>query len=133
MSARNELQEAIYDKLDADLSVSVIAAGNVPDSTVDQYVVIGLGPDIPWDTDGLLGFEFTVTIHTWDTTAGNRSFVPLNNIMGEISDSLNRAELTVMGYNVIGVDYEFGEPFVDPDGLTRHGVQRFRVYLRTAP
>jgi hypothetical protein len=50
--------------------------------------------------------------------------------MGDIYDSLHRASLTVTGYDVVGIDQELSETFIDADGLTRHGVQRFRIFAR---
>ena len=35
--------------------------------------------------------------------------------------------MTIAGYNVVDVCCEYQEAGVDPDGLTRHGVMRFRV------
>ncbi len=129
MSIEGQLQTAIYSKLQA-LSVPVYSNGAVPDNDVARYAVIGDDTHIQWDTDGRTGFESTVVIHTWDTTAANRSQLPIKNVMGEVYNLLHRAELTLISYDSIGLDFEFSETFIDPDGLTRHGVQRFRVFTR---
>lgn len=130
MSAEGELQTAIYSALNTGQPAPVYSAGNVPDNASDRYIVIGNDTMIEWDTDGRTGFEGTIVIHTWDTTSGNRSFIPLKDIMGDVYNALHRAEIPLISYNAIGLDFEFSETFLDPDGLTRHGVQRFRVYMR---
>ena len=130
MSAEAELQAAIYNKLNTGQAAPVYAQGSIPDNSADRYIVIGNDTLIEWDTDGRTGFEATLVIHTWDTTADNRSFIPLKEIMGDVYNLLHRAELSLISYNAIGLDFEFSETFLDPDGLTRHGVQRFRVYMR---
>ena len=130
MSAEAALQTAIYSALSGGQSVPVYAQGSVPDNAESRYIVIGNDTLIEWDTDGRTGFEATITIHTWDSTAENRSYLPLKGIMGDIYNLLHRAELSITGYNTIGIDFEFSETYLDPDGLTRHGIQRFRVYMR---
>jgi len=130
MSAEAALQTAIYDTLEAGQSAVVFAQSDVPDNFVGRYVVIGNDTLIEWDTDGRTGFEATITIHTWDSTAENRSYLPLKGIMGDIYNLLHRAEVPITGYNTVGIDFEFSETYLDPDGLTRHGIQRFRVYMR---
>ncbi len=130
MSAEGELQTAIYNALNSGQIAPVHAQGDVPDNASDKYIVIGNDTMIEWDTDCETGFEGTVTIHAWDTTADNRSFLPVKDIMGDVYAILHRAELSITGYNTVGMDFEFSETFLDPDGLTRHGVQRFRVLMR---
>lgn len=130
MSVESALQTAIYARLSDALSVSVYSEGSVPDGLMARYVVIGADTLLPWSTDGRVGFEATITIHTWDTTADNRSLLSTKSIMGQIHNALNRASFAITGYNLIGIDYEFGDTLIDPDGLTRHGIQRFRALLR---
>ena len=129
MSAGVQLQTAIFQALE-NISEPVYAMGSVPDNVTDRYVVLGEKTLNEWDTDGLTGFDVTMTIHTWDTSAANRSFVALENLQQSIYDLLHRATLITNGYNVIGVEQEMCEPMLDPDGLTRHGVQRFRAKMR---
>jgi len=129
MSWEWELQVAIYTKLTADITPLVYSDGGVPDNVESLYVVIGNDTAIEWDTDGSTGFESTVTIHTWDTGSSG-SYKLCKELMGNIYDSLHRASLTVTGYDVVGIDQELSESFIDADGLTRHGVQRFRIFAR---
>lgn len=130
MSAEQAIDAAIYTALDNALSEPVYGSGNVPDNIEDRYVVIGNNTAIDWSTDGRTGFETTVTIHTWDTLPKSHGFYYLKLLMGEVYITLNRATLAVSGYNVLELDYEFSESMLDPDGLTTHGVQRFRAYMR---
>lgn len=158
MSAEGELQTAIYSALvntstasmeldfvaqtyniqpasianaaDDLQDITVYAQGDVDDNARGLYVVLGNDTMIEWDTDCETGFEGTVTIHAWDTTANNRSFIPVKDVMGDVYAILHRAELSITGYNTVGMDFEFSETLLDPDGLTRHGVQRFRVLMR---
>jgi hypothetical protein len=129
MSILVALQVAVNNKLNAELSVPVYSASNVPDNAASLYVTIGNDTHIPWDTDGLTGWESTLTIHSWDTDH-TFSYGPVKTVMGAISDALHRQTLTLTGYNTVGIDEEFAETKIDADGRTRHGVQRFRLLSR---
>jgi len=125
MSAELEVQKAIYGVLDNALSIPVY--DDVPDNANAPYVVIGDDTFVEFDTDSEVGFEATVTIHSWSVYRGRSQ---VKNIMGQIYNALHRAEFTVTGYNLIGCDCEFSETFLESDGVTRHGVQRFRILIR---
>jgi len=125
MSAELEIQKAIYSALDSALSINVY--DNVPDNAAAPYVVIGDDTVAEFDTDGERGFEATVTIHTWSTYRGRSQ---VKEIMSAVYNALHRADLTVQGYNLLGCDFEFSETFLESDGVTRHGVQRFRILIR---
>jgi hypothetical protein len=125
MSAELEVQKAIFTKLKTALSTTVY--DNVPDNAVAPYVVIGDDTFVQMDTDLIVGFEATVTIHSWSKY---RCRAEVKTIMGNIYDALHRAEFTVQGYNLLGCDCEYSETFLESDGVTRHGVQRFRILIR---
>jgi hypothetical protein len=129
MSILVALQIAVQNKLSGGLSVPVYSASNVPDNAAGVYVTIGNDTHIPWDTDGNTGWESTITIHSWDTTT-KRSYGPVKQAMGYITGLLHRQTVILSGYNNVAIDEEFSETFIDSDGLTRHGVQRFRVLSR---
>jgi len=125
MSGELEIQKAVFTRLNNALNVPVYDA--VPDNAVAPYVVIGDDTLIEFDSDGVNGFEATVTIHTWSIYRGR---FEVKNLMGLIYNALHRAELNVQGYNLVGCDCEFSETFLESDGVTRHGVQRFRILIR---
>jgi hypothetical protein len=125
MSAELEIQKAVFARLNNVLSIPVY--DNVPDNAQAPYVVIGDDTLVEFDSDGTSGFEATVTVHSWSIYRGRAE---VKNIMGLIYDALHRAELNVQGYNLLGCDCEFSETFLESDGVTRHGVQRFRILIR---
>lgn len=129
MSAESAIQTAVYTTLSTALSVSVYSNGAAPDNTTARYVVIGDDTHIEWDTDGDTGFESTVTIHSWDNDSASRGLLAIKVLMGQVYSALHRAELTIAGYNFTGCEFEFSETFVESDGVTRHGVQRFRILV----
>ncbi len=125
------LQAALFTKLDDALSVSVYSMGNVPDTDQGLYCVIGDDTLIDWSTDGELGFEATVTIHTWDLRPTTRGFSGVHGIMASIYTALNRQTMTVTGATLVGMEQEFSESLIESDGITGHGIQRYRLLLRS--
>lgn len=126
-----ELQIAIFNTLNGNLStVQVFANGNAPDNLQAVYVTIGDDTHVEYDNDTSLGFESTVTLHVFDTT-GQRGYVNLKPAMGEVYNLLHRAIININGYTLLGIDQEFEDAFIDSDGLTPHGVLRYRVSTET--
>lgn len=130
MSIEVALQVAIHAKLTNDLTADVFHEGDVPDNYSGVYVVVGNDTHIEWDTDGETGFESTVTIHTWDTSGATRGYGTIKPVMGECYQSLHRATIGITGFHLVGIDREMADTFIDADGLTPHGVERYRVITR---
>lgn len=124
MSAQWELQKAIYSKLAGALSVSVF--DDVPQDEPAPYVTIGAATFADFSTDERTGFDCTYTIHVWSDNEGTRE---AKQLQGDIYTALNRVELAVAGYTVLDPEFEFSDVLDDPNGITRHGVQRFRIKL----
>lgn len=124
------LQQAIYSRLsgDAALTTTLGAAvyDDVPDSAAFPYVAIGDVTETPRDTMGTTGRDTTVTVHTWSQYEGSKEVKQIQNRVDEL---LDRWSPTVAGWNSVHMQQEFFETFRDPDGITRHGVSRYRVHL----
>lgn len=131
MSAGNALQAAIYAKLTASTDLMGVVSGvfdAVPQDYSDfPYVTIGEDTLAEWDGADWEGEEATVIIHTWSRKEGLKE---AKLVQGYIQDALHRQTLLVSGYNSVDCVREFSETPLDPDGLTRHGVQQFRVTIQ---
>ncbi len=123
---QEEIQAAIYAKVAA---IGWPTFDHVPQETAFPYVVIGDDTSIPWDTDNSLGSETTCTIHVWSRHRGRKE---VKEIMRTIYEALHRAEIAIIGGALVECMAEFQESFMDPDGLTRHGVIRFRLIVDSA-
>lgn len=93
------------------------------------YVVIGDDTQAPWDTDDTLGADMTITLHFWSRAAGMKQVKAL---MDEAYGLLNRGSWSLSGVRVVDCLHEFSDVMTDPDGKTRHGVQRYRLTLQEA-
>ena len=92
------------------------------------YVVLfdsGLDDD---SNDCNLGFDGVLNIHSW---TDQRDIAVIGNIQKAIYDVLHHAELAMTGYEMIELHQEFSTILRDPDGITLHGVQRYRILLKT--
>lgn len=120
-----EIQKAIFEKLDTGLTVPVY--DHVPqDSENFPYVQIGNDTFIDYSGDDFVGMDGDLNIHTWSSYKGKKEIKALQN---EIYNLLNRADLTIIGYNVINIEQVYSNTFLESDGITRHGVQRYRVLI----
>ncbi len=116
---------------DGTLIALVPAASILDHITQDSgfpYISIGETSAGPFDTKTEDGMEQSCTIHTWSRIRG---FDELKPIMGAIVDALDEAALTVTGHTLVLMRFEFSDTILDPDGVTRHGVQRFRAITQS--
>lgn len=126
---RAALQEALYARLTGFAPLTALVQGvhdHVPQGAAFPYVQVGEIDSAEWDTDTSLGSDDTVTIHVWSRYRGR---LQTHQIQDAIYSALHRHALTVDGAQVVTVEFEFADSLLDPDGLTRHGVQRFRILL----
>ncbi len=136
------LQVAVDTALRADATlIALLADGadgiydGVPQDSVFPYVVIGDDTVRPFDTMTEDGAEVTLTIHTWDSPDADGDPVGAKitkQIMAAIENALDQASISVTGHTLTLLRHEFSQVLNDPDGLTRHGVQRFRALTQAA-
>ena len=133
MSFLNIAQQIIFDRLTGNLGAGVALFDTAPylpegaPATNFPYVVMGNDTSVAWDTDNQVGGEITITLHFWSRAEG---FNQVKTIMQAAYDRLNRATLSKTGYSVIDCLHEFSEAMDDPDGVTKHGVQRYKLTIQ---
>lgn len=129
-SPSSPLQDAIYARLSGDSTLtSTLGAAIydvVPDRAAFPYVEIGDQTETPNDTMGKTGRDVSVTIHTWTQA---RSKQQTQQIQNRVDLLLDRWLPTVTGWGATEMLQEFFETFRDEDGLTQHGVARYRVLI----
>lgn len=127
------LQSGLYALLAADTALTDLLAGSpgiydhVPPDAPAPYLVIGETTVTDWDTDDSRGLEAEATIHVWSEYRGR---FETKQIQDAVYNVLHRATaLTVSGADVVDVFQTYADTEVDPDGMTRHGVQRITITL----
>ena len=138
MTADSQLavQAAVVAALRADSSLTgLLAEGaasvldHVPQSTPFPYLVVGESASKAFDTKTEEGMEQLVTLHSWSTYSG---MAEIKDIMAAVVAALDRASLTVIGHDLVDISFLSSEAMLDEDGVTRHGLQRFRVLTEAA-
>ena len=128
--AQFPLQEALYSTLKNDNTLTSTLGAGVYDDVLEgstyPFVELGNETAIDFSTKDVDGAEFTSIIHVWSQYAGAKE---TKQIMDRIHDLLHNSNLTVTGFNLINLRFEFSDILRDPDGKTRHGVMRFRALI----
>jgi len=121
------LQSSIYTALNVSAITSTLSCG-VYDEVIDgnSYPFITMGEEtaIDYSTKNLVGAETTINIHIWSRYKGSKQ---TKEIMDKVHDLLHDISLSVTGVNLINLRFEYSDIMRDPDGITRHGVMRFRA------
>ena len=122
------LQSSVYSTLSNDNTLSSTYGASVfddvPEDTSYPYITIGEDNISEFGTKDLDGTTSTMTIHIWSEYKGSKE---TKQIMDRIHDLLHDSSLSVSGFNLINMRFEFSDIMRDPDGITRHGVMRFRA------
>jgi hypothetical protein len=129
MSFEAAIQQASFDRLSSYPGMPTVY-DDVPTGAAFPYVVIGEDTHIPFDTDDSLGSESTVTFHVWSRYRGKKE---AKEILGLIYEALTRQALSVVGHDLITIEFDYSDVLLDPDGITRHGVSRFRWLVEQGP
>jgi hypothetical protein len=131
MQVQIDIQQAVFDTLSAGLTVPVY--GDVPQGATAKdsgfpFVTVGDDTFNEGSTDTEGGFFTTITMHIWSRYAG---FLETKQIQAEIYALLNRQSITLPNndYGIAGITFDFSNAVLDPDGLTRHGISRFELYV----
>ena len=122
MSAAQELTEALFVRLDAMLDVPVHDAP--PPRAAFPYAVIGPIRSTDWSADDFSGEEHALAVHVWSRYRGARE---VRGLMGDVKSALDQVALNVAGRRLILLRFTGAEDFREADGMTRHGIVRFRA------
>ena len=125
-----ELQKAIFTKLngfvDGLASANISVYDDIPQDTNYPYVQIGEETAVNDGTKTLDAVEHTLTIHVWSQYRGRRE---IKTIMKSVYDLLHNTAISVTGASLVNVRQEFSTTLSENDGITRHGVIRFRAVV----
>ena len=127
-----ELQKTVYTAL---VNASLTSASgsaitgvfdDLPEGTNYPYVVIGDDTATNISAKDKDIHEHTLNIHIWSQYRGRRD---IKEIMGQIYTALNDISYSVSGALGINLKHEFDTTIVEGDGITRHGIMRFRAVV----
>lgn len=123
------LQEALYSRLNGDSALGDLVTGvfdAVPEDTVLPCVVIGEGTSVDDGSKTLDARDYIFTVDVWSAYSGMKE---IKNIMKQVYALLHEFSLSVSGANLIDLRCEFTTQVIEGDGVTRHGIMRFRAFI----
>ena len=123
------LQQTVFTALDQSSTLQNLVTDVydfVPESTAFPYVKIGEQTMVDDGTKDKKGSDFTIEVHTFSRYRGS---VEIKNIMSVVYDILHESSLSVSGASLVNMRFEFSDIIKENDGLTTHGVQRFRAFV----
>ena len=125
------VQKAIFSTLSGDSSLDSLIGNNKilddgPQGTDYPYVQIGEETTIDAGLKDKEAQEYTLTIHIWSRYRGNKE---TKEIAERIYTLLHNGAISVTGASLANIRNEFFTVLIDDDGLTRHGVMRFRAIV----
>ena len=124
------LQTAVYDALNGDSSLTSSVSGIfdfVPESTSFPYVKVGDQTMVEDGTKDKKGSDFTLMVHTFSRYRGSKE---IKEIMSLVYGILHESSLSISGA-MNNMRFEFSDIIKESDGLTTHGVQRFKAFVLT--
>jgi Protein of unknown function (DUF3168) len=124
-----ELQKAVFAALSNDAPLTALLGGqriydDVPRGASLPYVTFGQSTVRDWSTGTDPGHEHLFTVHVWTRVTGERL---AHQIMSALRDALHDAALTLSGFKLVNLRFEFSDSLREPDGETIHGVVRYRA------
>lgn len=123
------LQQTIFSALNVSAMTSTLSCGvydDVPSNASYPYIALGEETGVDYSVKDIQGGDSTINIEIWSQYKGSKE---TKQIMDKIHDLLHNSNLTVTGHNLINLRFEFSDIMRDPDGITRHGVMRFRAII----
>ena len=124
-----QLQTAIYTALNVSAITTTLSCGvydEVIEGNTYPFITLGEETTIDYSTKTATGGETTINIHIWSQYKGSKQ---TKEIMDKVHDLLHDSNLSVTGFNLINLRFEYSDIMRYPDGITRHGVMRFRAII----
>lgn len=132
-SAANAVQQAFYTALNGNVGAPVY--DEPPETTNLPYVTIGEATTTRDNRFGLTARIVSATVHVWSRSGGDFSqtgFLQGNTIAASVDAILDNARLALTGWTMVGCDMDQSQTLRDPDGITRHVVLTYRVWVEAA-
>ena len=120
----NEVYACIFERLDREL-INIPVGDHIPQDDVFPYVQINGMNNINNDTDSEFSWEATIDVIAWSRYRGQKEVSGINL---DIYNALHRWVVPdTANYGVSAILQTFSKIVTEDDGLTRQGIQRFKI------
>jgi hypothetical protein len=122
------LQEALYSALNVSSLTNLVTGvyDSVPEDATLPVVIIGSQSTNDGGTKNLDGREYIFNV---DIYSNYRGMKETKNIEKEVYSLLHEQSISVSGASFVNCRCEFTTDIAEDDGVTRHGVMRFRAFV----
>ena len=122
----NEVYACIYERLDREL-INIPCGDHIPQDDVFPYVQINGMNLTNEDTASNNDFSATIDVIAWSRYRGQKE---VSGIVYDIYNALHRHTFAdTTNYGISGIHQEFSKIITETDGLTRQGIQRFKIFF----
>jgi hypothetical protein len=122
------LQKAVTTALGGSSALVAIVGDRIydapPRNAAFPYVSLGQISVADWSTGTEAGAEHQLILDAWSRAAGKRECYAM---IDAVTAALNDAALTLDGSALVNLRFQLADVRRDPDGITFHGVIRFRA------
>ena len=119
----SEVQTALFNALVPALD-PVPVVDHAGPNQVFPYVTIGESISEETDTLTEQAVDIEMTVHVWSRQEGMKE---CQQLMALAKDALDRRRLPAAGFQWVTTIWIYAQTLREPDGITRHGILRFRV------
>lgn len=130
------LQKAIFEHLSAAATIKALIGDpprlfdHVTPGTAFPLASIGHIQVSDWSSKTFNGADCAVTLHVFSRSRGRKE---VRAILEAMFVLLQDASLTLEGHSLVALRFQFSEVLLDEDGLTYHGVARYRARTQQNP
>ena len=129
-----EVQKAIHAALSGDAGVLALLGSarvydHAPPNVPFPYITFGRTSIYDWSTGTEDGAEHRLVLHVWSRHRGKAECWTA---IEAIRAALHEAALAVEGHRLVNLRFETADVGADRDGITWHGVARFRAVTEPA-
>jgi hypothetical protein len=123
------IQEAVYSRLNGDSTLGSLVTDvydAVPDDVALPICVIGPSTSTDDATKSLDARSYIFNVDVWSKYRGMKE---TKNIIKQVYSLLHEFALSVSGASLVTLRCEFTTEILEDNGVTRHGVMRFRAFV----
>lgn len=126
-----EIQKQVFSKLSTDAGLSAVLTGVfdfIPQNQAFPFVRIGDQDISAFNTQSDNGFQSMMNIHVWHRPEkiGRAEILQIQSMIYEL---LHRTDFTLTNASVLSMMFDFSNIIVEPDAVTYHGIQRFKLLI----
>lgn len=135
--APQSTQKTIYEILSTDAALQTLIGGTVgdpkiydfvPDNKVFPFITIGEGPWTDRGNHTTEGLQTDFVVNVWYRAPG-RGRLKVQEIQKRIDELMHKSDPCIEDFNVIVLRRKLIDILIDPDNVTLHGVQTFKLMI----